>query len=248
MYLLHPKNKNITAGYAVILLSLLAGCDVTGEAVESPSNVSLVFISYVSDPITFTIDIDGNPVEGNQIIKFQSNPVHLKITEAVSNRVVYDDPFTLNLIGGSTRVGVYQYSPGTLPACIAPPEDEPIPSEGYTKISFLYNFTDYPDSIKVVAENTTTPESDVYVPTDSLVLKKNRFSDFLILRSVRQGAGTNGNIKATGQLKFYSTGNSRQQIGFIPSGTFQSMGEYFSMYVATDYNKSTGNVSLSMIY
>lgn len=226
-------------GSVLMVLVLLTGCDLEGDAVEIPSFTRFGFISFVSDPIVFDVNIDGNSVTGKTTVKFQSNPVHLKITDAVNKRLIYDSLFTLNLLDGGTRVGVYQYSPGTIPVCIAPPPEETIPPEGYTRVAFLYNFPDYPDAIKIVIENVTATGSGVYVPTDSVIVERNKFSGFLLFRNT---------LKSQGRAKFYTTGENRERIAYLPEYMFaRNLGKSFSMFVASS-KSSTGEISLSQVY
>jgi hypothetical protein len=237
----HSNIKQAMASWCMLALSIfLPGCDETGENIDAPAIGSLVFRSYVTDPFSFKIYIDGHLMDGKKQFKYYSNTVRLKIVDVVNERVIFDDNYRVQSMGG-TQVGVtvYQHSSGAVPVCLLPPADESVPPAGYGKIAFLYRVASFPDSLKAVVENTATPASTVYVPTDSMIVRKNEFSGFFLSRL--------GAKKA--QVKLYPANGDRKQIGIISSSTLYSAESVFSMYIA---NSASGgavpNVTAERIY
>jgi hypothetical protein len=210
---------------------ILTGCEETGEAIDSPAIGSMVFKAYITDPLSFNVYINGKLVGEKKQFKYYANTIRLRIVEAVSGRVIFDGDYAVHPFGGTqVAVTVYQSRPGSVPVCLTPPEDEPAPPVGYGKIAILYNFSNFPDSLKAVVENTTTAASNVYTPTDSMIVRKNEFTGFFLSRS--------GDRKA--QVRLYPASGDRRQIALIASSSFFNMGSRFSMYLTS--GKSGGAI------
>lgn len=221
----------------LVLYLSLSGCDKPGVAIESPAAAILGFQTRVKDPLSFRLYINNELFDQQYpYVKYYQNPIQVRITETASERVIFDDSFPVSTYSGNFNITVYQYRSGSIPVCVLPPEEESLPPEGYGKVAFLYDFTDFPEEIKAVVENTTAEEPGVHKPTDTLIVRKNEFSGFFL--------GRLGSAVASyqrPQVKLYTTGDNGTLIGMISTSEFSSTlkNKGFTMYLAK--GKTTGD-------
>jgi hypothetical protein len=233
--------KKIMASWSMLVLSVfLPGCDDTGEAMHSPAIGSLRFQTYVMDPLSFRVYVNDNLMGAKKQFKYFDHSIRLKIVEDASGRVIFDGDYPVHPQGGTqVVVTVCQFNSGSVPFCVLPPADEPVPPAGYGKISIHYNFPGFPDSLKAVIENTTTATSNAYTPTDSLIVRKNEFSRFFLGRFSEKKA----------QIRLYTAGGSRTRVATVEASMFYNIGREFSMYMASGVNGTTiPNVTLTRVY
>lgn len=221
---------------ALFLCIFLHACDETGEALDSPAIGSLNFRAYIVDPLSFNVYVNGKLIGAKKQFKYYAGSIRLRIEEVVSGRVIFDDSYAVHASGGtSVLVTVHQSRSGSVPVCLLPPADEQAPPVDYGKIAIIYNLPDFPDSLKAVIENTTTATSNVYVPTDSLIVMKNELSGFFL--------GRYGQKKA--RVRFYTAGDERRPVAVTEGSQVANMSKGFSIYLAT--GKSAGAIPLLTI-
>jgi hypothetical protein len=175
---------------ALMLVLFLAACSKDGEAIEQPKYTDLslraIFVDMfrlkvVADETILTESLSASGAVNNIKVQY-NNPQHRYRVYNVYGDVLLLDTMISYKPGFINGITFFQPVAGAKMVWVGPPVNEPLPEEGYLKLSIIYTFDPLPDSVKVVVENSVNG-GDAYAPTDSFMLKKSEFSRYFSGRS-----------------------------------------------------------------
>lgn len=215
---------------------LLTACSKNEQPIKEPNFSGLLLQAVTADEFRLKVTDGGTELTNNlnsssarplTVLSTYYNPLHqIKVYNFYNGELLLD---TVMLFRGTPyTITFYQSNTGGKLRWIGPPVNEPLAGEGNLKISIIYTAPLLPSSLKVVVENTVSEISDVYEPTDSLVLEKGVFSRYFTGRNLRTKKP---------RLSLYTTGSDRKLIATISPGEFLETNRDYSVFL---FDKASG--------
>lgn len=233
-------NLNISTPFRIcqvlVAIFLTTGCSKNEQPIKEPSFSGLLLQAVTADEFRLKVTDGGtdltnalssNSVRPLTVLSTYYNRLHqIKVYNFYNGELLLDTVMPFR--GNPYTITFYQSNTGSKLRWIGPPVNEPLASEGNLKISIIYTAPLLPSSLKVVVENTVSETSNVYEPTDSLLLDKGTFSRYFIGRNLRSKKP---------RLRMYTTGAERKLLATVATDEFRTTNSDFSIFM---FDKASG--------